>query len=68
MKLLKVKSGGTGVVFADGVERDISLQLVESAKPGNYVIVHAGFAIQVMDEEAAEETLSLLKKMSESDR
>ena len=56
------------MVFADGVERDISLQLVESAKPGNYVIVHAGFAIQVMDEEAAEETLSLLKKMSESDR
>jgi hydrogenase expression/formation protein HypC len=38
--------------------RDVNVSLVE-AKVGEYVIVHAGYAIEVLDQKAAEETLSL---------
>jgi hydrogenase expression/formation protein HypC len=38
--------------------------LLEEAKPGDWVIVHAGFAISRMDEEEAQETLSLLRELA----
>jgi hydrogenase expression/formation protein HypC len=50
------------VIDVDGVQRRCSLLLVEDARVGEYVIVHAGFAISKVDEAAALETLSLLKE------
>ena len=49
-------------IDVDGVQREASLLLLEDAKIGDYVIVHAGFAIQKLDEAAALETLALLKE------
>jgi hydrogenase expression/formation protein HypC len=46
------------VDFGEGVLREVNVTLVE-AKVGNYVLVHAGYAIQLMDEKEALETLSL---------
>ena len=46
----------------DGVSREASMLLLEDAKVGDYVIVHAGFAINKLDEKAALETLRLLKE------
>jgi len=46
----------------DGVRRSASLLLLEEARVGDYVIVHAGFAIQKIDEAAARETLNLLRE------
>jgi hydrogenase expression/formation protein HypC len=45
-----------------GVQREASLLLLEAARVGDYVIVHAGFAIQKLDESAAQETLDLLRE------
>lgn len=45
-----------------GVQREASLLLLEDARVGDYVIVHAGFAIQKLDESAAQETLDLLRE------
>jgi len=50
------------VIDVDGVRRECSLLLVEDAQVGDYVIVHAGFAISKLDETAALETLALLKE------
>jgi len=50
------------VIDVDGVRRECSLLLVEDARVGDYVIVHAGFAISKIDEAAALETLALLKE------
>jgi hydrogenase expression/formation protein HypC len=50
------------VIDVDGVRRECSLLLVENAQVGDYVIVHAGFAISKLDETAALETLALLKE------
>lgn len=63
--LLVEKEGDEGVVEIGGVRRKISLALVPEAKVGDYVILHVGFAIQVMDEEEAEETLRLISEMVE---
>lgn len=50
------------VIDVDGVRREASLLLVEDAQVGDYVIVHAGFAISKIDEQGALETLALLKE------
>jgi len=49
-------------IDVDGVQRQASLLLLEDARVGDYVIVHAGFAIQKLDESAAQETLDLLRE------
>jgi hydrogenase expression/formation protein HypC len=51
-----------GTIDVDGVRRKASLLLLEEANVGDYVIVHAGFAIHKIDEQAAMESLMLLKE------
>lgn len=46
-----------------GVTRHVSLDMTPEAKPGDFVLVHAGFAIQVVDEAYAAETLEYLKQL-----
>jgi hydrogenase expression/formation protein HypC len=54
--------GDTGVVELGGVKHRVGLQLLDGVLPGEYVIVHAGFAIQRLDETEAEKTLELLNR------
>lgn len=51
-----------GVVELSGVRREISLMLLPEAEVGDYVLVHAGYAIARVDEREAEETLHLLRE------
>ena len=53
---------GMGTVDVDGVRRDVSLLMLEDAKIGEYVIVHAGFAIHKINEEDAMESLRLIRE------
>ena len=46
-----------------GVKRDCALDLTPQAKEGDYVLIHAGFAIEVVDEQAAQETLELVRML-----
>jgi len=55
----------TADVEIGGIVRRAGIHLVDSVKPGQYVILHAGFAIQVLDEEAAKETLELLEQIAD---
>jgi len=50
------------VAFGE-VVKEVSLALVPDAAPGEYVLVHAGTAIQVLDEAAAQELMDLLAQM-----
>jgi hydrogenase expression/formation protein HypC len=52
-------------VEVGGLLRDISLDLCPEVSPGDYVLIHTGFAIQRLDEEDAKETLDLLRQMAE---
>ena len=60
-KIIKIENG-IGTIDVDGVKRTASLLLVEDAKVGEYVIVHAGFALHKIDEKAAMDTLNILKE------
>ena len=48
-----------------GIERPVSLRLVPTAQVGDYILVHAGFGIQIVDEQEAQETLELVNTMAE---
>lgn len=61
MKITEL-NGREGKAELDGVSRRVGLDLVPDAKLGDYVIVHAGYAIQILDEASAKETLELLKE------
>jgi hydrogenase expression/formation protein HypC len=64
--LIKSIKGQQAVADIEGVTRDISLQLTPEAKVGDYVLLHTGYAISIIDAAEAEETLKLLKEMSEA--
>jgi hydrogenase expression/formation protein HypC len=55
--------GGFAQVDFGGVRRRIGMALVPEAKPGDYVLVHAGMAVQVIDLEEAQSTLQLLREV-----
>lgn len=57
-KVVEIKGDVAKVDFGAGTMRDVNISLVE-ANVGEYVIVHAGFAIEVLDQKAAEETLKM---------
>ncbi|GAB4376383.1 MAG: hypothetical protein Kow0042_22650 [Calditrichia bacterium] len=63
MKLIQ-RDGEVGKVELGGVQRDINLMLLPEVTVGEYVMVHAGFAIQKLDEEEALKTLDILMQMS----
>ncbi len=64
-KVIALHDGGAATVDMMGTRRDISLRLVPDAQLGDYVLVHAGFGIQVVDEQEAQRTIDLLREMDE---
>ena len=52
-----------GTVDMAGIQKKVSLLLLEDAQVGDYIIVHAGFGIHKIDEEAAKEKLRFLREM-----
>jgi len=53
-----------GTIDMEGARREVSLLLLEDANVGDYVIVHAGFAIHKIDEREAMESLKILREMA----
>ena len=58
--------GDQADVDIGGVSRRISVALTPEAEVGNYVLLHTGYAINVLNEEEAQETLSLLERLVEA--
>ena len=67
-KVLSVQAGVTplmGRVSFSGIEKEVCLEWMPDVRPGEYVIVHVGFAITKMDEEEALETLRVIREAGE---
>ena len=58
--------GSTAKVDFGGVRREIGIDLVPGVRPGQFVLVHAGFAIQTIDVEEAEQQLQFLREVLRS--
>ena len=65
MKITKI-DGLTATGEAGGLLQDIRIDFLENVKSGDYVMVHAGFAIQKMTEQEALENLELLEEMKDA--
>lgn len=63
MKVVELE-GSFGKVEVEGVKRKVSFQLLPEVKLGDYVLVHAGFAIEKINEEEAKRTLELLTELA----
>jgi len=63
-RVIQVDSSGEGKVDYMGTRVRVNFSLLEDIKPGDWVIVHAGFAISKLDEAEAQETLSLLRELA----
>jgi hydrogenase expression/formation protein HypC len=63
--VMSVEGTKANVDFGQGVVRDVNITLVE-AKVGDYVLVHAGYAIQVIEKKEALETISLWNEILET--
>ena len=63
--LIKSIDGYEAEVELGGVSRRASIMLTPEAKVGDYVLLHAGYAINVVDQSEAEETLSILREMAQ---
>ena len=59
--------GDRGRADIGGVSRQVDLRFLKDVSIGDYVIVHAGFALQKLDPREAEETLALFREMLEHD-
>ncbi len=68
MKIVS-REGDTVIAEVDGVQKEANVMLLgEEVAVGDYVIVHAGFAISKLDEEYAEETIRMMREVfSEED-
>lgn len=64
MKITEVRPDGTGVAELDGSRHDVNLSLVPGSGVGTYVIVHAGFAIEKMNENEANTILALFDELA----
>ena len=64
-KVAALEEGNLATVDILGVTREISVDLTPQAQVGDYVLVHAGFAIEVVDADYAQETIDLIKQFPE---
>jgi hydrogenase expression/formation protein HypC len=62
-RIVTIEEGHMASVDIMGVTRKVSLDLTPEAVEGDYVLVHAGFSLQVVDEAYANETLEILKSI-----
>jgi hydrogenase expression/formation protein HypC len=65
MRIEQLIEGGRAVVSQGNVRVEVSVSLLQNPKPGDHVIVHAGFAIETLSLVEAEERLALFRKLAE---
>ncbi len=65
-RIVELLAGDTAIVDLGGVRKHISIALVPEALVGDYVIVHVGHAIGMLDEEEAEASLALFAELARS--
>jgi hydrogenase expression/formation protein HypC len=67
-RIVALQDGDNAVVELGGVRKSVSVALTPEAKVGDYVIVHVGHAIGLLDAEEAEKTLALFAEMAAAER
>jgi hydrogenase expression/formation protein HypC len=64
MKIAQIDADGLGVAGLEGAQHEVDLSLIGPVKVGDYVIIHAGYAIEKLDETEAVERIALFKELA----
>ena len=64
MRIREIRPDGMGIGDLDGAEHEVDLSLVAGVKAGDCVIVHAGYAIEQLDEREARERMALFEELA----
>ncbi len=64
VKIIEILDIETAIFDIDGVGNEVNISLVEDLEPGDYVLVHAGFAIEKLDREEALKTLEMFEEIA----
>ncbi|MFX1418260.1 MAG: HypC/HybG/HupF family hydrogenase formation chaperone [Promethearchaeota archaeon] len=64
-KILEIKDN-TALVDFDGIKQNVIIALIQNPEIGKYVIVHAGYAIEMMNEDEAQEAIEQWKELAEN--
>ncbi len=64
MQLVEITDDGIGKVDSSGVKAAVNITMIPHARVGDYLIIHAGFGIEVLDREEAEIRLDLFKELA----
>jgi len=64
MRIAEIRTDGSAIGDLDGVRHEVDLSLVPGTRPGQYVIVHAGFAIETLNEREADARLALFEELA----
>ncbi len=65
-KIIELK-GPWATVDIEGNTREVGIMLTPEVQPGDYVLIHAGFSIQIIDEKEAQETLALFAEWADKE-
>jgi hydrogenase expression/formation protein HypC len=66
-RVVECLEGDRALIDLEGVRMDISIELLDDVRPGDYVIVHVGYAIGKLDEQEALATLQAMAAMARPD-
>jgi len=64
MKLVEKENDENGIAELEGVRHVVNISLIDQPEVGDYLIIHAGFAIERLDQEEAEKRLRLFEDMA----
>jgi hydrogenase expression/formation protein HypC len=64
MQIQEIRTDGMGVGDLDGTQHEVDLSLVSDARVGDYIIVHAGYAIEKLDRQEADERIALFRELA----
>ena len=64
MRIQEIRADGMGVGDLDGAQHEVDLSLVADPSVGDYIIVHAGYAIERLDREEADERIALFRELA----
>lgn len=68
MQIVEARPDGSGIVELEGTRYEVNLSLIDAPIAGEYVIVHAGYAIEKLNEREAAENLELFRELAEAVR
>jgi len=66
MQIVKILADGKALVKQDDLETEVDLSLIQDPNVGDYVIIHAGYAIDSLDLEEAEQRMKLFRAMEDN--